>query len=98
MATAGSEGLTLRVVIAGRVQGVWFRAWTEQQANRHGLNGWVRNCRDGTVEALFSGSAADVNALLDLCAEGPPGAHVTNVEHHPGQPPESMGFRVLPSK
>lgn len=98
MATAGSQKLTLGVVISGRVQGVWFRAWTQLQANRHGIDGWVRNCRDGTVEALFSGNAFDVNALLDLCADGPPGAHVTNVERHPGQPPNSKGFRVLPNK
>lgn len=97
MASAGSEIRSLRVVISGRVQGVWFRAWTEQQANRRGLDGWVRNCRNGTVEALFSGPAADLKAMLDDCSEGPPGANVTNVESRPDQPPGSKGFNVLPS-
>ena len=47
----------LRVVIEGRVQGVWFRAWTVEAASGRGLDGWVRNRRDGTVEALFAGPA-----------------------------------------
>ncbi len=92
-----TEIRSLRVVISGCVQGVWFRAWTEQQANRYGLDGWVKNCRDGTVEALFSGLAADVKAMLDDCSEGPPGADVAGVESHRAEPPESKGFRVLPT-
>jgi acylphosphatase len=94
---AGAETRSLRVVISGRVQGVWFRAWTEQQANRHRLDGWVRNCRNGTVEALFSGRAVDVKAMLDDCSEGPLGASVTSVESHPAGPPEGKGFKVLPT-
>ena len=97
MEPAGAETRSLRVVISGRVQGVWFRAWTEQQANRHRLDGWVRNCRDGTVEALFSGRAVDVKAMLDDCSEGPPEANVTNVESRPDQAPEAKGFKVLPT-
>src|SRR5262249_52467947 len=62
-----------RVVIRGRVQGVGYRAWTEYAALDLGLEGWVRNRRDGTVEALFAGSADAVEAMLDACRQGPPG-------------------------
>ena len=65
-----------RVVIRGRVQGVGYRMWAEQEALRHDLEGWVRNRRDGTVEAVFSGPEQDVEAMLAACRRGPRGAHV----------------------
>lgn len=97
MGSVGWEIRSLRAVISGRVQGVWFRGWAERQANQRGLDGWVRNRRDGTVEALFSGPAAAVKAMLDVCSDGPPGASVTNVESHPDRLPEDKGFKVLPT-
>lgn len=67
------------VVIAGRVQGVGFRLWVEAEAVSRGLSGWVRNRRDGSVEAVFFGEDDAVGALLEACWEGPAGARVTNV-------------------
>ena len=61
------------VTIRGRVQGVGFRAWTELTALERGLEGWVRNRRDGSVEALFVGSADAVAAMVAACRHGPRG-------------------------
>ena len=69
------------VVIRGRVQGVGFRAWTEVTALERGLEGWVRNRRDGSVEALFSGLEHTVAAMIEECRSGPPGARVDTVDH-----------------
>src|SRR5215475_3647190 len=69
-----------RVVIRGRVQGVGYRAWTEYTALDLGLEGWVRNRRDGTVEALFAGPREVVEAMLKACREGPPGARVATID------------------
>jgi acylphosphatase len=86
-----------RVVIEGRVQGVWFRAWTAQEAGRRNLRGWVRNRRDGAVEALFSGTDADVDDMIEACRQGPPAAHVVNITQHPAEAPEQDGFGNLPT-
>src|SRR3712207_7822148 len=64
---------TLHVQIHGRVQGVSFRAWTQHLAELHGLRGWVRNRRDGSVEAVFSGPADLVQVMLKACHQGPAG-------------------------
>jgi len=69
------------IVIHGRVQGVGFRAWTQHQAQLHGLSGWVRNRRDGTVEAVLRGSENAVEAMLKACAVGPRGSSITEIEH-----------------
>lgn len=71
---------TIHLRIDGRVQGVGFRYWTRNQAERLGLDGWVRNRRDGAVEAVFSGPPEDVTAMEELCATGPAGARVTGVQ------------------
>jgi acylphosphatase len=73
------EVRTVRVRIAGRVHGVGFRAWTQQTAMDLALVGWVRNHRDGTVEAMFAGDPDDVAEMLRRCRSGPPGAVVTGV-------------------
>jgi acylphosphatase len=67
------------VIVSGRVQGCGFRAWTERQARARGLEGWVRNRRDGNVEAVFCGPAAAVEAMIASCHEGPAFARVTGV-------------------
>jgi acylphosphatase len=72
-----------RVIIRGHVQGVGFRAWTEQMARGHGLAGWVRNRRDGSVEALFAGRAAEVLDMIAACRRGPPSARVETIDEHP---------------
>lgn len=70
---------TVRAVISGRVQGVWYRGWTVDQATALGLTGWVRNNPDGTVEALFHGPAATVDTMLANCRSGPPLARVDDI-------------------
>ena len=67
------------VTIRGRVQGVGYRAWVEYQAIRDGLDGWVRNCADGSVEAVFAGPEDLVTAMVALCRRGPPSARVEAV-------------------
>ena len=69
-----------RVRVTGRVQGVFFRAWAQQQANELGVKGWVRNAGDGSVEAQLEGDEAAVKALIDRLHEGPPSAEVEDVE------------------
>ncbi|MBN36799.1 MAG: acylphosphatase [Rhodospirillaceae bacterium] len=66
----------VHVSITGRVQGVWYRAWTAEEASDLGIDGWVRNRRDGTVEAVFAGVRKDVETMLMLCRSGPPLAWV----------------------
>jgi acylphosphatase len=74
------------VVIHGRVQGVGFRAWTELSALERGLQGWVRNRRDGCVEALFIGVEETVADMIVLCHSGPPGARVDHVDEREAGP------------
>jgi len=69
-----------RVVIHGRVQGVFFRDSTRRRAQTTGVAGWVRNCADGTVEAVFEGAPDAVEALVRFCGEGPRGASVQRVD------------------
>ena len=69
----------VHVAITGRVQGVCFRAWTQEEAQALGLKGWVRNCSDGSVEAVFEGDEILVRRMIELCHEGPPLSHVRSV-------------------
>jgi acylphosphatase len=68
------------VLVSGRVQGVFFRSQTKHNADRHNVNGWVRNLPDGRVEAVFEGEKEAVEALIEFCKHGPSGARVTNVD------------------
>ena len=70
---------TVTVRIEGKVQGVYFRAWTYESAQALGLDGIVRNTSDGAVEAVFSGPAETVAKMLKLCERGPEAARVTKV-------------------
>ena len=74
----------VRIEITGHVQGVGFRYAMRAEARRRGLSGWVRNRRDGSVEALLQGDADAVRALIDWARQGPPGAHVAEVRVLPG--------------
>ncbi len=69
-----------RVVIRGQVQGVGFRAWAEDMALEFGVGGWVRNRRDGTVEAVLAGSGEAVTQMIEACRRGPPWAKVDRVD------------------
>jgi len=91
----------VRVVISGRVQGVWFRGWIREEARRRGLDGWVMNRRDGAVEALFQGDDLQVDDMLEACWSGPPLAVVADVEVHPPADtvrPAEQGFHVRSSR
>jgi acylphosphatase len=92
-----------RVMIRGRVQGVGYRAWVDHEARRLGLQGWVRNRRDGSVEAVFGGEAKIVTDMIASCRKGPPSSRVDGVAEetvnedalrlrHPGE-----AFSVLPT-
>ena len=85
---------TVRVVVSGRVQGVWFRAWTEQQARALGLDGWVRNRRDGTVEAVLSGAPEVVEKMIEALWEGPPLAQVAAIDRFEHSEAVLPGFAV----
>ena len=74
------ERARLHVVVEGRVQGVFFRASTREESCALGLTGWVRNCPDGRVEAIFEGEINKIDQILEWCKKGPPGAVVRNVE------------------
>ena len=87
----------MRVVISGRVQGVFFRSWTVDRAEIRGLDGWVRNRRDGTVEALFAGPAEAVDRMLEACWRGPDYATVTEVAVEPAEDPGETGFEQYPT-
>ncbi|HKY95083.1 MAG TPA: acylphosphatase [Kiloniellales bacterium] len=85
------------VFVAGRVQGVWFRAWTEQQAKELGLSGWVRNRQDGRVEAVIAGSPPAVSSMLKRLRQGPPSAKVEAIEVSDWQEAVPAGFQTKPS-
>ena len=72
--------IACRLTIHGRVQGVFYRGWTVETARSIGLAGWVRNRRDGTVEAIVQGERAAVERLVALAREGPPAARVERIE------------------
>lgn len=91
-----------RIVVRGRVQRVGYRHWTQQTALRYGLDGWVRNRPDGSVEALFAGSAAAVEAMIAACRRGPQAAQVDALDVQEAGPAElamrgSDRFAVLPT-
>jgi acylphosphatase len=80
------------MIVDGRVQGVGFRAFVEHEALRRGVGGWVRNRRDGSVEAVFEGEAAVVVAMIEACGKGPPGARVDALRQRDGTA-EDLKFR-----
>jgi acylphosphatase len=87
-----------RITVRGRVQGVGYRAWTMNEAERRGLRGWVRNRRDGSVEALLIGEEAAVAAMIALCRKGPPAARVEAVGSAVAQDDDSSEFLALPTE
>ena len=74
------DKIRAHAIISGRVQGVFFRMETMRAAQRFGVFGWVRNLRDGSVEAVFEGRKSQVDAVLDWCKQGPANAQVTGVD------------------
>ncbi len=91
------QSAAIRVRIEGQVQGVGFRAWTVDEAVRLGLDGWVRNCSDGSVEAVFAGPQPSVDQMLSLVGHGPASAEVADLVVEPVSSPPEPGFRQLPT-
>jgi acylphosphatase len=94
-----SEAIRIvRLHVEGRVQGVGYRAWTADVAAELGLEGWVRNRRDGSVEALFAGPPDRVAGMLERCRQGPWAANVTSMEiEEEGGEAFGPGFHTLPT-
>ena len=76
-----SQKVRGRVIVRGRVQGVFFRYNTREMANQLGIFGWVKNRWDGAVEAIFEGDRDRVKEMIEWCHKGPPGAHVQRVDN-----------------
>lgn len=93
--TAAPTRRRVRLRITGRVQGVWYRGATEAEARRLGVDGWVRNLPDGSVEALVEGEPSAVRALATWCRTGPTGARVDGVVETPEPRDDDLaGFRI----
>ena len=91
--TAGGR-VRARVWVSGRVQGVYFRAYAEDEASFRNVAGWIRNAPDGRVEAVFEGSPASVDAMIRWCHRGSPASDVTGVEATWEAVHGERGFRV----
>jgi acylphosphatase len=97
MSDQGAQRVAKRVRIEGRVQGVGYRAFVACEAARIGLDGFVRNRRDGGVEAVFAGVSADIAAIIDACKIGPWGSRVDWVKVLDESAEIAPGFAVLPT-
>jgi acylphosphatase len=86
--------IAAHVLISGRVQGVFYRASTQEAAQLKSVHGWVRNLPDGRVEALFEGTTEAVEAMIQWCHQGPPGARVTKVVVEYQEPEDLRGFEI----
>jgi acylphosphatase len=93
----------IHMIIPGRVQGVGYRAFVERVARARGLEGWVRNCSDGSVETVIAGPDDTIEATMKVLRRGPAGAKVINVEVHDSSPNAAKArltgeeFSVLPT-
>ncbi|MEH6403379.1 MAG: acylphosphatase [Sneathiella sp.] len=83
---------TVHVIVSGRVQGVGYRAWTVDTAKSLGLCGWVRNCANGTVEAVFQGNDEQCHQMLDECRRGPLYSSVADVAQKDQDLPQMDNF------
>ena len=86
--------VAMRFRARGHVQGVFYRAWTRDEARQLGVTGWVRNCDDGSVEAHVEGTQTAVSKLYQLMAKGPSGAKVESLLAEPVEPEGHVGFEV----
>lgn len=85
---------TVTLTVTGRVQGVGFRYALQAEARRLGTDGWVRNRRDGAVEAVVSGDPDAVESVIAWAHDGPPAARVDDVDVHEGDTPPAAGFEI----
>lgn len=93
ISTTPEDHQRLSVKISGRVQGVWYRASTADQAKARGITGWVRNLPDGRVEAVFEGRPEALEGMLAWCRQGPAGARVDDIQEELS--PASGEFRLF---
>lgn len=82
------------VFVSGRVQGVYYRATTREEAEKQDVDGWVRNLDDGRVEAVFEGPSRAVESMVEWCRTGSPQADVSDVTVEYTEPEEEAGFRI----
>ena len=98
-----SDDIIRHVVVRGRVQGVGYRAFVEDEAMQRRLRGWVRNRRDGSVEAVFAGPRKVVEAMIEACRRGPVSARVSALDQREGTETDLSAaargdfFEVLPT-
>ncbi|HEY1613052.1 MAG TPA: acylphosphatase [Rhizomicrobium sp.] len=97
MTTEEDDLTTLRLRIEGFVQAVGYRNFAISEAKKLGLDGWIRNRSDGTVEVLASGPTKVVESFVTACMRGPEGSRVKDVELHKAEPPTERGFHRRPS-
>jgi acylphosphatase len=88
---------SVRLIVRGRVQGVGYRWWAAREAQRLGLDGWVRNRRDGAVELVAAGAAEAVEALVEACWRGPESARVTAIDRLETEDQPPHGFEERPT-
>ena len=86
-----------RLIVHGRVQGVFYRGWTVETAQAIGVTGWVRNLRTGEVEILVCGEPEAVQALIDRCSIGPPAAEVSRIDVEDAAPEPHAYFEQRPT-
>jgi acylphosphatase len=91
------DAIARHLMIYGRVQGVWYRAWTVETARELGLSGWVRNRTDGSVEALVQGAPEAVERFVRMAHDGPPAADVAKVEVSDVSAEHHLGFQKRPT-
>lgn len=84
-----------RIVVSGRVQGVWYRGSMLERAREAGVAGWVKNLPDGRVEAVVEGPSAAVDAVIEWCRHGPPGAQVRDLRTLEEAPQGLSGFNIV---
>ncbi|MFC7174184.1 acylphosphatase [Haloplanus litoreus] len=89
-----SERVRARVYVSGRVQGVYYRANTRDAARARNVDGWVRNRRDGRVEAVFEGTEDAVESMIEWCHTGSPAATVRDVDVTHEDPEDETGFAI----
>ncbi|MFH1151886.1 MAG: acylphosphatase [Nanoarchaeota archaeon] len=86
---------SVRLYITGSVQGIFFRAFVKENAERHNVKGFVRNLEDGRVETFLEGNVDDVNKMIELCEKGPRHAQIRNVEIKPEKFQDFKNFKML---
>ena len=86
--------MRLHLFISGRVQGVFYRLWTKEKADKLGLTGWVKNLADGRVEAVFEGPESKLKTMVNLCYQGPAEAEVAKIEKIKEPEKGLLGFEI----